>query len=74
MGGQQGLSAEEQRRREEELRKQQEEAERKAKEEAELQERIRGAQIWVRDDAAKKILNGAIKKGWLSLRILKNFL
>ena len=76
-GGQQGLSAEEQRRREEELRKQQEEAERKAKEEAELQERIRGAQIGVggvRNDTAKKILNGAIKKGWLGLRILKNFL
>ena len=77
LGGQQGLSAEEQRRREEELRKQQEEAERKAKEEAELQERIRGAQIGVggvRNDTAKKILNGAIKKGWLGLRILKNFL
>ena len=77
LGGQQGLSAEEQRRREEELRKQQEEAERKAKEEAELQERIRGAQIGVggvRNDTAKKILNVAIKKGWLGLRILKNFL
>ena len=77
LGGQQGLSAEEQRRREEQLRKQQEEAERKAKEEAELQERIRGAQIGVggvRNDTAKKILNGAIKKGWLGLRILKNFL
>jgi len=77
LGGQQGLSAEQQRRREEELRKQQEEAERKAKEEAELQERIRGAQIGVggvRNDTAKKILNGAIKKGWLGLRILKNFL
>jgi hypothetical protein len=79
LGGQQGLSAEEQRRREEELRKQQEEAERKAKEEAELQERIRGAQIGVGGvrndtDTAKKILNGAIKKGWLGLRILKNFL
>ena len=77
IGGQQGLSAEEQRKREEELRRQQEEAERKAKEEAELQERIRGAQIGVggvRNDTAKKILNGAIKKGWLGLRILKNFL
>ena len=75
--GQQGLSAEEQRRREEELKKQQEEAERKAKEEAELQERIRGAQIGVggiRNDTAKKILNGCIKKGWIGLRILKNFL
>ena len=75
--GQQGLSAEEQRRREEELKKQQEEAERKAKEEAELQERIRGAQIGVggiRNDTAKKILNGCIKKGWIGLRILKNYL
>ena len=74
MGGQ---SAAEQKRREEELRKQQEEAERKAKEEAELQERIRGAQIGVggvRNDTAKKILNGCIKKGWLGLRLLKNFL
>ena len=77
LGGQQGLSAEEQRRREEELRKQQEEAERKAKEEAELQERIRGAQIGVggvRNDTTKKIMNGTIKKGWLGFRILKNFL
>ena len=75
--GQQGLSAEEQRRKEEELKKQQEEAERKAKEEAELQERIRGAQIGVggiRNDTAKKILNGCIKKGWIGLRILKNYL
>ena len=75
--GPQGLSAAEQRRKEEELRKQQEEAERKAKEEAELQERIRGAQIGVggiRNDTAKKILNGCIKKGWIGLRILKNFL
>ena len=77
LGGEAGLSAAEQRKREEELRKQQEEAERKAKEEAELQERIRGAQIGVggvRNDTAKKILNGALKKGWLGLRILKIFL
>ena len=77
IGGEAGISAAEQRKREEELKKQQEEAERKAKEEAELQERIRGAQIGVggvRNDTAKKILNGAIKKGWLGLRILKNFL
>jgi len=77
LGGEAGLSAAEQRKREEELRKQQEEAERKAKKEAELQERIRGAQIGVggvRNDTAKKILNGALKKGWLGLRILKIFL
>ena len=77
LGGEAGLSAAEQRKREEELRKQQEEAERKAKEEAELQERIRSAQIGVggvRNDTAKKILNGALKKGWLGLRILKIFL
>ena len=77
MGGQPGVSAAEQRKREEELKKQQEEAERKAKEEAELQERIRGAQIGVggiRNDTTKKILNGCIRKGWLGLRLLKNFL
>ena len=77
IGGEPGLSAAEQKRREEELKKQQEEAERKAKEEAELQERIRGAQIGVggiRNDTSEKILNGCIKKGWLGLRILKNFL
>ena len=77
IGGEKGLSAAEQKKREEELKRQQEEAERKAKEEAELQERIRGAQIGVggiRNDTAKKILNGCIKKGWLGLRILKNFL
>ena len=77
IGGQPGLSAEEQRKREEELRKEQEEAERRAKEEAELQERIRGAQIGaggIRNDTAKKILDGCIKKGWLGLRLLKNFL
>lgn len=74
MGGQ---SAAEQRRREEELKKEQEEAERRAREEAELQERIRGAQIGVggiRNDTTKKILNGCIKKGWVGLRLLKNFL
>lgn len=72
-----GESAAELKRREEELRKQQEEAEKKAKEEAELQERIRGAQIGVggvRNDTSKKILNGCIKKGWLGLRLLKIFL
>ena len=77
LGGEAGLSAAEQRKREEELKKQQEEAERRAKEEAELQERIRGAQIGVggvRNDTTKKIMNGAIKKGWLGFRILKNFL
>ena len=77
IGGEAGLSAAEQRKREEELKKQQEEAERKAKEEAELQERIRGAQIGVggvRNDTTKKIMNGTIKKGWLGFRILKNFL
>ena len=77
LGGEAGLSAAEQRKREEELKKQQEEAERKAKEEAELQERIRGAQIGVggvRNDTTKKIMNGTIKKGWLGFRILKNFL
>ena len=74
MGGQ---SAAEQRRREEELKKEQEEAERRAREEAELQERIRGAQIGVggiRNGTTKKILNGCIKKGWVGLRLLKNFL
>ena len=74
MGGQ---SAAEQRRREEELKKEQEEAERRAREEAELQERIRGAQIGVggiRNDTTKKILNGCIKKGWVGLILLKNFL
>ena len=74
MGGQ---SAAEQRRREEELKKEQEEAERRARKEAELQERIRGAQIGVggiRNDTTKKILNGCIKKGWVGLRLLKNFL
>ena len=74
MGGQ---SAAEQRRREEEVKKEQEEAERRAREEAELQERIRGAQIGVggiRNDTTKKILNGCIKKGWVGLRLLKNFL
>ena len=74
MGGQ---SAAEQRRREEELKKEQEEAERRAREEAELQERKRGAQIGVggiRNDTTKKILNGCIKKGWVGLRLLKNFL
>ena len=77
IGGQSGLSAAEQRKREEELRKEQEEAERRAKEEAELQERIRGAQIGaggIRNDTAKKILDGCIKKGWIGLRLLKNFL
>ena len=77
IGGQSGLSAAEQRKREEELRKEQEEAERRAKEEAELQERIRGAQIGaggIRNDTAKKILDGCIKKGWVGLRLLKNFL
>ena len=72
-----GQSAAEQRRREEELKKEQEEAERRAREEAELQERIRGAQIGVggiRNDTTKKILNGCIKKGWVGLRLLKNFL
>ena len=54
IGGQSGLSAAEQRKREEELRKEQEEAERRAKEEAELQERIRSAQI------------GAVKKDGLA--------
>ena len=72
-----GQSAAEQRRREEELKKEQEEAERRARKEAELQERIRGAQIGVggiRNDTTKKILNGCIKKGWVGLRLLKNFL
>ena len=72
-----GQSAAEQRRREEEQKKEQEEAERRAREEAELQERIRGAQIGVggiRNDTTKKILNGCIKKGWVGLRLLKNFL
>ena len=60
-----GLSAAELKKREEELQKQQEEAERKAREEAELQERIRGAQIGVggvRNDTSKKILGGCCKK------------
>ena len=77
IGGQSGLSSAEQRKREEELRKEQEEAERRAKEEAELQERIRGAQIGaggIRNDTSKKILDGCIKKGWLGLSLLKSFL
>ena len=72
-----GLSAAELKRREEELQKQQEEAERKAREEAELQERIRGAQIGVggvRNDTSKKILGGCSKKGWTGLSELRCFL
>ena len=72
-----GISAAELKRREEELQKQQEEAERKAREEAELQERIRGAQIGVggvRQDTSKKILTGCCKKGWIGLCALKCFL
>ena len=76
-GGPAGLSQAELKRREEQLRKEQEEAERRAREEAELQERIRGAQIGVggvRNDTSKKILNGCIKKGWIGLSSLKKFL
>ena len=76
-GGPAGLSQAELKKREEQLRKEQEEAERKAKEEAELQERIRGAQIGVggvRNDTSKKILNGCIRKGWIGLCSLKKFL
>ena len=76
-GGQAGLSQAELKRREEQLRKEQEEAERRAREEAELQERIRGAQIGVggvRNDTSKKILNGCTKKGWIGLCALKKFL
>ena len=76
-GGEAGLSQAELKRREEQLRKEQEEAERRAREEAELQERIRGAQIGVggvRNDTSKKILMGCIKKGWIGLCSLKCFL
>ena len=76
-GGPAGLSQAELKRREEQLRKEQEEAERRAREEAELQERIRGAQIGVggvRQDTSKKILTGCIKKGWIGLCALKCFL
>ena len=76
-GGPAGISQAEMKRREEQLRKEQEEAERRAREEAELQERIRGAQIGVggvRNDTSKKILQGCIKKGWIGLRALKKFL
>ena len=76
-GGPAGLSQAELKRREEQLKKEQEEAERRAREEAELQERIRGAQIGVggvRNDTSKKILNGCIKKGWIGLSSLKKFL
>ena len=77
IGGPEGLSLAELKRREEQLKKEQEEAERKAREEAELQERIRGAQIGVggvRNDTSKKIINGCIKKGWIGLCSLKKFL
>ena len=76
-GGPAGISQAELKRREEQLKKEQEEAERRAREEAELQERIRGAQIGVggvRNDTSKKILNGCIKKGWIGLCALKCFL
>jgi hypothetical protein len=76
-GGPAGLSQAELKRREEQLRKEKEEAERIAREEAELQERIRGAQIGVggvRNDTSKKILTGCIKKGWIGLCYLKKFL
>ena len=76
-GGPAGLSQAELKKREEQLRKEQEEAERRAREEAELQERIRGAQIGVggvRNDTSKKILNGCTKKGWIGLCALKKFL
>ena len=76
-GGPAGVSLAELKRREEQLKKEQEEAERKAREEAELQERIRGAQIGVggvRNDTSKKILTGCIKKGWIGLCALKKFL
>ena len=76
-GGPAGISATELKRREEQLRKEQEEAEKRAREEAELQEKIRGAQIGiggVRNDTSKKILSGCIKKGWIGLRSLKKFL
>ena len=76
-GGPAGLSQAELKRREEQLRKEKEEAEGIAREEAELQERIRGAQIGVggvRNDTSKKILTGCIKKGWIGLCYLKKFL
>ena len=76
-GGPAGVSFAELKKREEQLKKEQEEAERKAREEAELQERIRGAQIGVggvRNDTSKKILIGCIKKGWIGLCHLKKFL
>ena len=76
-GGPAGLSQAELKRREEQLRKEQEEAERRAREEAELQERIRGAQIGVggvRNDTSKKILTGCTKKGWIGLCALKKYL
>ena len=76
-GGPAGLSQAELKRREEQLRKEQEEAERRAREEAELQERIRGAQIGVggvRNDTSKKILIGCTKKGWIGLCALKKYL
>ena len=76
-GGPAGLSQAELKRREEQLRKEQEEAERRAREEAELQERIRGAQIGVggvRNDTSKKILIGCAKKGWIGLCTLKKYL
>ena len=76
-GGPAGLSQAELKRREEQLKKEQEEAERRAREEAELQERIRGAQIGVggvRNDTSKKILIGCTKKGWIGLCALKKFL
>ena len=76
-GGPAGVSFAELKKREEQLKKEQEEAERKAREEAELQERIRGAQIGVggvRNDTSKKILTGCIKKGWIGLAHLKKFL
>ena len=76
-GGPAGLSQAELKRMEEQLKKEQEEAERRAREEAELQERIRGAQIGVggvRNDTSKKILIGCTKKGWIGLCALKKFL
>ena len=77
IGGAAGISLAEMKRREEQLKKEQEEAERRAREEAELQERIRGAQIGVggvRNDTSKKILQGCIKKGWIGLSSLKKFI
>ena len=77
IGGPGGISQAELKRREEQLKKEKEEAERRAREEAELQERIRGAQIGVggvRNDTSKKILTGCIKKGWIGLCSLKKFL